>query len=227
MQDLKQIDSGSDCGKALKKIEQAAYLAVKPLGFRKHGHILHRFVSGDISQVIHFQRGQSYRGEAHLLFVNIGIRVPECVNRCFSGDENPKKYYPEYACNLRSRLGAVEAGEESCYDLRDSAEDITEDILRQLSDIVLPVFEDLSSREAILARRRVYPQFDRMQDHLILLEEAMIYGRRGDREKAEEAFRQYYRLCGSGKTAQKDPAAIRNHLRYLDALAAQLGIRIL
>ena len=35
-------------------IESEVYKRIKPLGFRKHGRTLHRFVSGDISQVISF-----------------------------------------------------------------------------------------------------------------------------------------------------------------------------
>ena len=39
------------------KIEEAVYAHVKPYGFKKYGRTLHRFVSEDISQVIHFQSG--------------------------------------------------------------------------------------------------------------------------------------------------------------------------
>lgn len=103
---------------------------------------------------------------------------------------------------------------------------ITDDILRQIRGLVLPAFEDLTSREAILARRREYPLFDSVNRHLILLEEAMIYGRQGDPEKARETFCSYYHLFESGSLAQKDPQAIQNHLLYLDGLAAELGIDI-
>ena len=40
-------------------IESEVYKRIKPLGFRKHGRTLHRFVSGDISQVISFQSMRS------------------------------------------------------------------------------------------------------------------------------------------------------------------------
>lgn len=35
-------------------IEAAVYAHIRPFGFRKYGRTLHRFVSGDISQMIHF-----------------------------------------------------------------------------------------------------------------------------------------------------------------------------
>lgn len=223
---IRKIDPGLDTGKVLDGIEKAVHAAVKPYGFKKHGRTLHRFVSDDISQVIHFQLGQAYRGETHLLFVNIGIRVPECMTRCFAPEETVKKYYHEYECNIRSHLGEVEGRKQSCYDLRRPSEPIIADIIRQLREHVIPAFEILNSRDAILARRRDFPQFDLLNDHLILLEEAMIYGRRGEMEKTEDTFNLYYQLFGSGQLAQKDRRAIQNHLNYLDRLAVELGITI-
>lgn len=212
--------------KTLDDIERSIYAVLKPYGFRKHGRTLHRFADGDISQVITFQLGQSYLEMNHLLYVNVGIRVPECMTRSFHAEEKPKKYYKDYECNIRSRLGRVEGREEDCYDLRQPVEPIIGDIQRQLLEVVLPVFEILNSRDAILAHRREYPHFDLLNNHLILLEEAMIHGRRGETDRAVEAFRTYYCLFASGRLAQKDPATIRNHLRYLDTLAEELGISI-
>lgn len=226
MGERKRVDPMPDTGNVLDEIVQAVYAAVKPYGFRKYGRTLHRFVSDDISQVINFQLGQAYRGETYLLFVNVGIRVPECMTRRFVPEEKRKKYYHEYECNMRGRLGEIEGEKASCYDLRQNTDGIIADIMRQIQEFVMPVFEILNSRDAILARRRDYPQFDLLNNHLILLEEAMIYGRRGEVEKASETFRQYYYLSGSGQLAQKDQRAIQGHLRYLEALASELGIEI-
>ena len=223
---VKKVDPNLDTGKVLDVIEKAVYAVMKPYGFKKHGRTLHRFVSEDISQVINFQLGQAYRGETHLLFVNVGIRVPECMTRRFTAEETKKKYYHEYECNMRSRLGEIEGKRESCYDLRQSANEIIDDIVRQIQNLVLPTFEVLNSRDSILAQRREYPQFDLLNSHLILLEDAMIYGRRGETEKAAELFNLYYHLFGSGQLAQKDRRAIQGHLRYLDGLAAELEIEI-
>ena len=223
---MKKIDPDLDAGKVLDAIEKSVYAAVKPYGFKKHGRTLHRFVLEDISQAITFQLGQAYWGETHLLWVNTGIRVPECMTRSFTAEASVKKYYPAYACNIRSRLGEIEGREAACYDLRDPIDRITGDILRQVQALVIPAFEELNSREAILAKRRAYPHFDLLNAPLILLEEAMMYGRSGDIEKAAETFKLYYRLFGNAELAQKDPKAIQNHLRYLDGLAAELGITL-
>lgn len=216
----------SEVTKSLDRIEKEVLTCVKAYGFRKYGRTLHRFVDGDISQVVGFQLGQAYRGETHLLWVNVGIRVPECMNRSFSPEETPKKYYHEYDCNIRSRLGLIEGKEEDCFDLRADAEPILEEILRQVQNVVIPAFEVLSSREAILEERRNYPDFDILNRDLVLLEEAMIYGRSGDTQRASETFNRYYQLFGSGQLVQKDQRAIRNHLNYLNGLAGNLGINI-
>ena len=66
---------------AVDVIEKIVYDFVKPLGFRRFGRTLHRFVEGDISQVIHFQNGCPQKGIPGLLWVNLGIRVPECQEK--------------------------------------------------------------------------------------------------------------------------------------------------
>lgn len=181
-----------DVPATIDEIEKAVYAVVKPLGFRKHGRTLHRFVSGDISQVINFQCGQAYRDETHLLYVNIGIRVPECSLRSFLPEENLKKFYHEYDCTIRTRLGTVCGKKESEYDLHKSADKTIADILNQLQIYVLPVFDILNSRDAILEKRRDFPLFDTTDAHLILIDETMIYGRQSELTKATERFNAYY-----------------------------------
>ena len=201
---------------ALDEIVNAVYGEVKSFGFRKYGQTLHRFVSGDISQVIDFQQGEARHGESHLLYVNVGIRVPECEARSFDAELEQKKYYHEYECNIRSRLGEVEGKREFRYDLRKATEPILADILWQIEEVVLPAFDALNSRDGILLHRREYSDFDTFNDHLILLEEAMIHGRRGERDKAAELFRRHYRAM------QEKP----NHLEYLQKLAKELEIEL-
>ena len=199
-------------------IEAKVYAELKPLGFRKHGRTLHRFVDGDISQVINFQCGQAYREETHLMWVNIGIRVPECFLRSFSADEPQKKYYRECECTIRSRLGTIKKSKVTTYNLRKNNDKITEDILYQINKYVLPAFEVLNSREAILRERRNYPHFDTRYDRVILLEEAMIYGKMGDMENAITVFNQYYNGCIKRRKPNK------SHIEYLRKLANELGI---
>ena len=73
------------------EIEAVVYEHVKSYGFKKHGRTLHRFVSEDISQVIHFQSGVPSHGMSGLLCVNLGIRIPECSERTFQPQTEKKK----------------------------------------------------------------------------------------------------------------------------------------
>ena len=168
------------------------YEYLNPLGFRKHGRTLHRFVDTDISQVVNFQNGCPSKGVYDILWVNIGIRVPECVERKFSIEKPLKKYYHEYECNIRTRLGSLVDGKDTFYDLKKDPYKIGKDIVERLKKYVIPVFEILNSRDAILKRRIEYAHFDQFNHHLILLEEAMIIGRRGDIVEATRLFNAYY-----------------------------------
>ncbi len=236
------------------EIESAVYAHIKPYGFKKHGRTLHRFVSGDISQVIHFQSGMPARGMGGLLCVNLGIRIPECSERAFQVKNEKKKYYHEYECTIRSRLGIVSGKNETWYNLRKNTAKITDSIISETDKYVLPAYEVLNSREAILAHRKDYPLLDNMSS-LILLEECMIYGHLGNIEKAKEFFELYYQsavneyndlvkngrkqylkkgervvFMGQDITAEKDGyvtlyGASHGHIDYLDNLAVSLGLR--
>lgn len=155
------------------------------------------------------------------MWVNIGIRVPESFERKF---DPPilKKYYHEYDCNIRTRLGAVKSrdiNKATTYDLRKNTDQIATCIVKEIIDDVLPVFEVLNSRESILAHRREFPWFDTLNSHLIVLEEAMIYGHLGDKQKARELFDAYYEYVVSRKCEGKH---IQGHLQYLDKLKDSL-----
>lgn len=173
-------------------IEKTVYEYLKPLGFIKYGRTLHRFVDSDISQVINFQNGCPSKGVYDILWINLGIRVPECVERKFNVSEPPKKYYHEYECNLRTRLGSLVDGKDTFYNLKKDPYKIGKDIVERLKKYVLPVFDVLSSRDAILKHRNEYVSFDQFNNHISLLEEAMIIGRRGDFAEAGRLFNVYY-----------------------------------
>ena len=164
-----------------------------------------------------------------MLWVHIGIRVPECELRSFVPEESLQSYYHEYDCNIRCSFREIEGLKEDYYDLHGSVRAITDDILRQLRDIVIPAFLALHSRPAILENRRQYRQIDAFNDHLILLEEAMIYGRAGDLQRAEQAFNQYYDSRAQeyrGHEGWRSYQYLRAHLNYLAELADKLRFTI-
>lgn len=182
-----------DSAESVDQIQAIVWESLRPLGFRKYGRTFHRFVDGDISQVVHLQNGCPQKGVYGILWVNIGIRVPECAERKFDISEPTKQYYHEYECNIRTRLGHLADGKDTFYSLKKSPEKIGADIVARLKKYVLPIFKVLNSREAVLLHRADYPHFDDFENRRLLLDAAMIYGRRGDLQKASEAFRAYYR----------------------------------
>lgn len=201
-------------------IESAVFRKLHPLGFTRHGNTLHRFVSGDISQVIHFQCGPARLNTTPLLSVNIGIRIPECAERRFF-PVNDKAYYHEYECNIRSRLGILSSKStegEKAFPLDGDTEVICRDILEEIEEDVLPLFEILSNRQAILAHRGEYPWFDIVGSHMAQLEAAMIYGHLGNRQKAKELFDAYY------ESVLHNPEPRPGHIAYLDTLRTQIGL---
>lgn len=173
-------------------IEKTVYAYLKPLGFRKYGRTLHRFVEGDISQVVHLQNGCPQKGVYGVLWVNLGIRVPESVERKFTISEPLKKYYQEYECNIRTRLGMYVDGKDTEYNLKKDPNKIGKDIVTRLERYVMPVFDTLNSRDAILKHRADYEGFDQIYSDMRLLEDAMIMGRRVDIAEATRLFKAHY-----------------------------------
>lgn len=238
----------------IDEIEDAVYVHIKPYGFKKHGRTLHRFVSGDISQIIHFQSGMPVHWMSGLLCVNLGIRIPECDEMTFHPSVEKKKYYHEYNCTIRSRLGTVSGKKETWYDLSKPIGKIIKSIIGEIDKYVLPAYEVLNSREGILAHRKDYPLLDNLcSSHT--LDECMICGYVGDVEKAKELFELHYGssvaeyndqmlnghkqylkkgervvYMGQDITADKDGyvtlyGASHAHIDYLDELARTLGLR--
>lgn len=241
-----------DTKKVLDEIEAAVYAHLKPLGFRKYGRTLHRFVSGDISQVVSFQVYRNMLELSDKFCVNLGIRVPECAERKFQPSIE-KTYYQEQQCTLRSRLGSVSGRKEVWFSLCDDPTHTIKTIIEELDHCVLPVYNVLCSREAILSKRRDYPQMDTMGKHLLPLDECFIFGHLGDMDLARERFdtfyheiqdelqngrsiylnqgMRYYSSRGTVYAAQSgyytvfDDAVTRKQLKNLDALAVELGFR--
>jgi len=208
---------------ALDEVQQAMYAELKPLGFRRHGRVFHRFVDGDVSQVIELQRGQAYREETHLFWVSVGIRVPECQLRTFAPEEEGKRYYHEWQCNLRWTVGERSKKQNGSYNLRKPVQPIIEDILARLHTAVLPMFDALSSRDAILARRMDYPQLWPMHH---MLDSALIAGRRGDIARAAELLLAHGCEVEGTDFADRYPDAEADSEACLTALAARFNISL-
>ena len=107
------------------------------------------------------------------------------------------------------------------YCLKKNVEKITNDIICQLKELVLPVFDELNSREAILKKRREYSSFDQVHYHPLLIEEVMMYVYLKDMDKAKTLFNLHYKSVDLKKSKMN-----YHHLKYLHELADKLGIEI-
>ena len=190
MPTLPDLDKLS-CAELEKLIIKIVYERLKPLGFRKHGKTLHRFVDGDISQVVYFDRG--YR-RADLLLIYLGIRVPECDLMKFIISEQTEEYYHFGRCNLRSAL--LRDANEDSHNIfflfqKTGLQPLIDKIIDKLENEVIPAFEVLSNRDNIINCKEKYSYFY-YHKHLIRLHESMIWGRRGNLDEAAKLFKSYY-----------------------------------
>lgn len=92
----------------VNEIQAEVYKYLKPLGFRKHGRAFCRFVDTDIAQVIEFQVGLALKGNNHCLWVNIGIRIPECEERTFDKEIPNSRLILLEEAMIYGRMGEAE-----------------------------------------------------------------------------------------------------------------------
>ena len=102
--------------KIVDEIESIVFEWIKQFGFKKYGRTLNRIVDKDIVQVINFQNGCPEKRVYGVLWINLGIRVPECAY--FPNEQ--KKYYKEYECNIRCRLDEYIDNRDNPYDLKEN-----------------------------------------------------------------------------------------------------------
>lgn len=164
-----------DTTKIVDEIERAVYQWAKQYGFHKFGRTLNRIVDQDIVQVIHFQNGCPEKGIHGVLWVNLGIRIPECAD--FPNEV--KKYYQEHECNIRCGLDEYIDKKDNPYDLRKDPQEIAGDITQKLQDVILPIFDTLSSREAIIKELKNYSEFNSFRNHLVDRDVSLIIKKLG------------------------------------------------
>lgn len=152
-----------DTVKIVDEIENTVFGWAKQHGFKKYGRTFNRIVDKDIVQVINFQNGCPEKRVYGVLFVNLGIRVPECESFPYE----QKKYYKEYECNIRCTLDEYIDKKENPYNLKDNPQKIADDIIQKLENVILPIFNTLSSRENIIKHLKNYAEFNSMRNHLV------------------------------------------------------------
>lgn len=153
----------TDTTKIVDEIENTVFQWAKQYDFKKYGRTFNRIVDKDIVQVINFQNGCPEKGIYGVLWVNLGICVPECTS--FPNEQ--KKYYKEYECNIRCCLDEYIYKRDNPYNLKENPQKIASDIIEKLSGVILPIFDVLSSRESIIKELKNYSEFNSFRNHLV------------------------------------------------------------
>jgi len=130
---------------------------LKTSGFKKNGRTFNRISDDGLIEVINFQSGRHEFGNVIPGFrenlygnftLNLGICIPEYYKHQYN---KTKKFYQEYDCSVRSRIGSlINNGEDVWWELKQSyLKDQIDRIKQLLNDVGLKWLEQLNSREKI------------------------------------------------------------------------------
>ena len=178
-----------------KLIIKIVYARLKPLGFRKHGKTLHRFVDGDISQTVYFVSKINNPYLPDMFWINIGIRVPECDLWRFVIPEQTQKYYHFATSHLRGSLFIDKSGDGTCiYFQKTDPQQLIDTVMERLENEIIPAFDVLSNRDNIINHKEEEEAscFHLHHKHLIRIYDSMILGRRGNLDEAAKLFKSHY-----------------------------------
>ena len=203
-------------------VEKKVFSKMKPLGFKKNGRTFNRRLDDGIIQVINFQSGQypltdnyeipELRENLYGKFVvNMGV----CVENLFKFQfptEN-KKFYKEYECQIRARLGTLLTGQDYWWKITDDNTKITEEIIEGLETIGFDWFAGVDTKEKIITNLGNLP-YDRSPR--VKLDIALIVWF-DNKEKGEKLITEYYNNISRSSKAHKD---------YVKDLAKEIGIEL-
>lgn len=125
---------------ALDEIQSKIFIELKDKGFKKKGRTFNRKVDENIIQVINFQSGKyelkpnkspAFFIERNLygkFTINIGVVVLPLRKLETKHDDEPKSFYQEYECLVRTRLPMLVSGEDDWWNIDLKALKTIEDI---------------------------------------------------------------------------------------------------
>jgi len=217
-----QSGTQTDFKTQLDNVEKDVYAKLKPLGFKKNGRTFNRTLPDGIIQVINFQGGQYPIGQRYEIpglrenlygkfVVNLGVCI-ESLYKLQSSTEN-KKYYKEYDCQIRARLGSLLTGEDYWWTISEDNKRITEEIISGLETKGLAWFSGVDTKEKIVSNSSKLPYDSSPRTKLDV---ALIVWF-DDKEKGSELFKEYYDNIQTAKSPHKD---------YVRDLAMELKINL-
>jgi hypothetical protein len=151
------------------KLVKSYQLTLKPLGFKKRGNNFYLQKAG-FGQHINFQKSPWYSKEHINFTINTGVFLPEFWSAL---DYNFGKAVPEFPsetqCILRQRIGRLRNENDTWYDVKEDTdlEKLTETLLRDLNESILPHFNAMTSKDKLkdLVNRQTFsgiPPYEKM-----------------------------------------------------------------
>ena len=220
--ETEQSATPTDFKTQLDILEKDVYAKLKPIGFKKNGRTFNKRLHDGIIQVINFQSGQYPIGQGYEIpglrenlygkfVVNLGVCI-ESLYKFQSPTEN-KKYYKEYDCQIRDRLGTLLTGQDYWWTITDDNKKITQEIIIELQTKGLEWFSGIDTKKKIIANYGKLP-YDASPS--AKLDIALIVWL-DDKEIGSQLFKEYYDNIEKSKASHKD---------YVKDLAKEIGIKL-
>ena len=203
-------------------VEQDVFAKLKSLGFKKNGRTFNRRLDDGIIQVINLQSGQHPIAQGYEIpglrenlygkfVVNLGVCVESLYK--FQAPTENKKYYKEYECQIRSRLGALLTGQDYWWKITDSNRKITEEIIDGLETKGFEWFSGVDTKAKVISNYGKLP-YDASPRAKLDIALVVWFD---DKDKGSELFKDYYNNIQPAKSPHKD---------YVRALAKELEIEL-
>ncbi|QIH34135.1 DUF4304 domain-containing protein [Sphingobacterium sp. DR205] len=220
--ETEQSVTRTDFKTQLDIVEKDIYAKLKPVGFKKNGRTFNRRLDDGIIQVINLQSGQYPIGQGYEIpglrenlygkfVVNLGVCI-ESLYKFQSPTEN-KKYYKEYDCQIRDRLGTLLTGQDYWWTITDDNNKITQEIIEGIETIAFKWFSGLETKEKIISNNGHLPYDATPRAKLDI---ALIVWF-DDKAKGSKLFKDYYHSIQPAKSAHKE---------YVRDLAKELKIEL-
>lgn len=220
--ETEQSATSTDYKTQLDIVEKDVFAKLKPLGFKKNGRTFNRRLDNGIIQVINFQSGQYPIGQGYEVpglrenlygkfVVNLGVCIESLYK--FQSPTEDKKYYKEYDCQIRERLGTILKGQDYWWTITDDNKKITQEIIEGLETKGLDWFSGIDTKEKIILNNG-HPPYD--STPRAKLDIALIVWF-DDKVKGSGLLKEYYNNIEPTK---------HSHKEYVKDLAKELNIEL-
>ena len=194
------VTSKSEFGRLMAEVVSRVQPELREAGFRKRRHTFNRTTDEGLVHVVNFQMGQyplapdippirySMWGS---FTVNLGVFVPE-VHEVRFGEA--LRFVNEYQCetSLRWRLGEfLDEPIDAWWDLRESLDTQTEEVVALLRDRGLPWLDTFRTRADILLAWEDTGRMEPWRRDKLTIAAMVILAERGDERRARKTLEEY------------------------------------